>query len=181
MAAASVAAFALLLGGAHAFSPSRPVLPHSKHALRRTAPFSCAPPELPSKNLLGAISKLDGRVTAADVAAETGVGISETQRQLLVLARLVGAELVVADDGQLMFVFEDKAALRRGLRRATWRMRGREAWDTVSPALAWTARASFGLGLLASVTLVVSAITVLSASKDGDSSSSGSVRVHVHA
>tara|TARA_B100000787_G_C15989919_1_gene205330 strand:- start:329 stop:454 length:126 start_codon:yes stop_codon:yes gene_type:complete len=28
-----------------------------------------------------------------------------------VLARLVGAELVVADDGQLSFVFEDQAAL----------------------------------------------------------------------
>ena len=119
-------------------APARPLLRSSS---RGSPPLSCAPAELPSKALLGAIAKLGGRVTASDVAAETGTSITETQRQLLVLARLVGAELVVADDGLLSFVFEDEAALRRGLRSATWRMRGREAWDTVSPALAWTARA----------------------------------------
>ena len=120
-------------------APVRPLLRSSSS--RGSPPLSCAPAELPSKPLLGAIAKLGGRVTASDVAAETGTSITETQRQLLVLARLVGAELVVADDGLLSFVFEDEAALRRGLRSATWRMRGREAWDTVSPALAWTARA----------------------------------------
>ena len=136
----------LLSSSAHSYSlrlspkraPSQPLLRNS----RSSPPLSCAPAELPSKPLLGAITKLGGRVTASDVSAETGTSITETQRQLLVLARLVGAELVVADDGQLSFVFEDQAALRRGLRSATWRMRGREAWETVSPALAWTARAS---------------------------------------
>ena len=166
----------LLLTSATAFTPTRPLLPRSRPLQRAASPLACAPPELPSKQLLGAITRLDGRVTAADVSAETGVGIGESQRQLLVLSRLVGAELVVADDGQLLFVFEDEAAVRRGLRSATWRMRGRETWDTVSPALAWTARASFGLGLLASVTLVVSALTVLN-SKEGESSSGGGVRV----
>ena len=140
----------LLLSSAFSFtsafqlslSPGRaPVRPLLRSSSRGSPPLSCAPAELPSKALLGAIAKLGGRVTASDVAAETGTSITETQRQLLVLARLVGAELVVADDGLLSFVFEDEAALRRGLRSATWRMRGREAWDTVSPALAWTARA----------------------------------------
>jgi len=164
-------------------SPGRPPL-HSPPLLRngwlRSSPPSlCAPAELPSKPLLGAITKLGGRVTASDVSSETGTSITESQRQLLVLARLVGAELVVADDGQLSFVFEDQAALRRGLRSATWRMRGREAWETVSPALAWTARASFGLGLLSSITIVVSALAVISSKSDDSSSSGGGMSMRV--
>ena len=173
----------LLSSNAHSYSlrlspgraPSQPLLRNS----RSSPPLSCAPAELPSKPLLGAITKLGGRVTASDVSAETGTSITETQRQLLVLARLVGAELVVASDGQLSFVFEDQAALRRGLRSATWRMRGREAWETVSPALAWTARASFGLGLLTSITIVVSALAVISSKSDDNSRSSGSMSMRL--
>ena len=67
------------------WAPSQPLLRYS----RSSPPLSCAPAELPSKPLLGAITKLGGRVTASDVSAETGTSITETQRQLLVLARLV--------------------------------------------------------------------------------------------
>ena len=159
--------------------PAVTVLAASKPLLRAGAapraprPLACAPPELPSKSLLRAIVRCGGRATASDIAAEAGLDIDESQRQLLVLARLVGADLQVSDDGQIVFAFEDEKQLRRSLRSATWRMRGRETWDAVSPALGWTLRASFGLALLSSVTLVFSALMVLSMSKD-DRNGSGS-------
>ena len=173
--------FGLLSGSAYCFSPplSSGRSLRSQPLLRSPPPLASAPAELPSKNLLGAITKLGGSVTASDVSAETGTSITESQRQLLVLSRLVAAEMVVADDGQLSFAFENDAALRRGLRRATWRMRGREAWETVSPALAWTARASFGLGLLSSITIVVSALAVLSSKSDDSSRPSSSVSMRL--
>ena len=164
----------LLIAFAAAAQPAATLLATNKPLLRAAVvprvprPLACAPPELPSKTLLRAIVRCGGRATASDIAAEAGIDIDESQRQLLVLARLVGADLQVSDDGQIVFAFEDEKQLRRSLRGATWRMRGRETWDTVSPALGWTLRASFGLALLSSVTLVFSALMVLSMSKDGE-------------
>ena len=72
--------------------------------------------ELPTPALLKAIARCGSAATAADVAAEAGQDIDETRRQLLVLARLVAAELQVSDDGELLFVFDKPGALRRALR-----------------------------------------------------------------
>lgn len=130
-------------------------------------------PELPSRVLLEAIAACGSSATAADVAVESGLEIAETRRQLLSLARLVGAELQVSEDGELLFVFEQPGALRRSLRTSSLRQRGKDAWTTVSPPIFWALRASFGVGLLASLALVTTAITVLASSKD-DSSSSAS-------
>ena len=164
---------ALLSCVALAFAPHPAPLATRPYLRRAAPPRACAPPELPSKKLLGAIVRCGGRATASDIAAEAGLDVTESQRQLMVLARLVGADMQVSDDGEIVFAFEDERELRRGLRAATWRMRGREAWDTASPALAWTMRASFGVALLSSVTLIFAAIMVLSSTKDGDSNSGG--------
>ena len=64
-------------------------------APRVPRPLACAPPELPSKGLLRAIVRCGGRATASDIAAEAGIDVDESQRQLLVLARLVGADVCV--------------------------------------------------------------------------------------
>ena len=141
------------------------------HAITMST-FSEEPlPELPSTALLKAIAACGSTATAADVAAEAGLEISETRRQLLNLARLVGAELQVSEDGELLFVFEEPGALRRSLRASSVRQRAKDAWTTASPPIFWLLRASFGIGLLASLALVTTAITVLASSKDDSSSS----------
>ena len=131
-------------------------------------------PELPSRVLLEAIAKCGSSGTAADVAAAAGLEISETRRQLLSLARLVGAELQVSEDGELLFVFDKPGALRRSLRSSSVRQRAKDVWSAASPPLIWVLRASFGMGLLASLALVTTAITVLMTSKDDSSSSRSS-------
>ena len=51
------------------------------------------------------------------------------------------------------------------------RLRARDAWDRASPPIYWLARASFGMGLLASLALVTTAIAVLASNSKDDSSS----------
>ena len=124
--------------------------------------------ELPSAALLKALDRCGGRVTAADAAIESGQDIIETRRQLLVLARLVGGEMQVSPEGELVFVFTE-GSLRRQLRAASIKARASDAWGTVSPSLFWLLRASFGLALLTSLTVVITGVTVLSQSKDDNS------------
>ena len=110
---------ALLVASASAF-----VTPHitaRPPIVRHAAPLLAAGDieplqELPTPALLKAIAKCGSSATAADVAAAAGLEISEARRQLLVLARLVGAELQVSADGELLFVFDQPGALRRSLR-----------------------------------------------------------------
>eukprot|EP00966_Prymnesium_polylepis_P176405 4083385-Prymnesium_polylepis.1 len=71
----------------------------------------------------------------------------------------------VSAEGELVFVFSERS-LRRQLRAASVRQRAKDTWGTVSPSLFWLLRASFGLALLTSLTLVITGVTVLSESKD---------------
>ena len=128
--------------------------------------------ELPPKPLLAAVERrAGGRVSAADIAAAAGLDLQETRRALLVLARLVGADLQVASDGELFFVFGED--VKRRLRRASLRARAGEAWDTASVPLFWLLRASFGVALLSSLTIAVTAIAALMASSSKSDSDSG--------
>ena len=45
----------------------------------------------------------------------------------------------------------------------------KDVWGTAKPAVAWLARASFGIALLSSIAIVITGVTALSASKDSDS------------
>lgn len=174
----------LSLAGAHAFrsSASRLIKPRfaSVPSSRVVAPATAsliAPggeplPELPTPTLLKAIGDCGSTATAADVAAASGLSVAETRRQLLNLARLVGAELQVAEDGELLFIFDEPGQLKRSLRAESVRQRAKDAWTRVNPPLFWLLRASFGIGLLASLTLVTVAITALTSSKDDRGSSS---------
>ena len=129
-------------------------------AASRAAPIKLAAlgselPELPTPKLLKAVGDCGSTATAADVAAASGLSVEETRRQLLNLARLVGAELQVSEDGELLFVFDEPGALKRSLRTSSVRQRAKDTWVKVNPPLFWLLRASFGLGLLASLTLVL--------------------------
>ena len=185
-----LANFALILAGAATTSAflttpkSRPAMRSSPllTSSRLTAPVVALTPEslqeLPTKKLLKAIAACGNTATAADVAAASGLSVAETRRQLLNLARLVGAELQVSADGELLFVFDEPGKLKGGLRSASVRQRASDVWDKTKPPLFWVLRASFGLGLLASLTLVTVAITALaSSSKDNDSSGTSALSV----
>ena len=82
----------------------------------------------------------------------------------------------MSDDGELLFVFEKPGALSRSLRTSSLRQRVKDTWTAASPPIYWLARASFGLGLLASLALVTTAITVLASSKDSNSDSGSTGR-----
>jgi hypothetical protein len=183
MLASRLCLLGLLLGPCAALvpcafsSPARAAAPPRRTAVRHPqlalVPSSEPPPELPTPALLKAIERCGSTATAADVAAEAGQDIGETRRQLLSLARLVGAELQVSAEGELLFVFEPPRTLRGQLRAQSVRQRARDAWSAASPPLFWALRATFGLGLLASLTLVAVAISTLSkTSNDGERSSS---------
>ena len=164
-----------LLACASALAPATTALaPATRLPLARHTPClrpRCAPPrlavdgerplDLPTPALLKAIARCGGSVTAADVAAESGQEIAETRRQLLNLARIVGADLQVSGVGEVLFVFPEPGAVRRSLRTQSVRQRGRDAWEAGSPALFWLLRASFGLGLIASLSLATAAIVAL--------------------
>jgi hypothetical protein len=112
-------------------------------------------------------------VSAADVAAAAGLDLLETRRAMLVLARLVGSDLQVALDGEILFVFGDDVAGQ--LRRASFKARAQEVWGTASVPLMWLLRASFGVALLSSLTIAVTAIAAASASRTSDNDSSSVV------
>ena len=124
--------------------------------------------ELPNKMITKYVDNNRGRVTAADVAAKAGLDLLETRRQLLLLAKLIGAEMQVSDSGELVFVFGD--GVRTRLRASSWRASVSQTWDRVSPSVFWLARASFGVALLTSLTVALTALTALSSSREESSS-----------
>ena len=131
------------------------------------------PQELPSKELLKAIATCKGTATAADISAASSLDIGEARRQLLVLARLVGAELQVSEDGELLFVFDEP-----GCCAASVHPRCARGCATRGPR---HRRRSFGCCARAlvsasspSITITTAAIAALSSSSKDDRSSSSS-------
>jgi hypothetical protein len=122
--------------------------------------------ELPSEPLLHAVQQSGGRLSAADVAAAAGLDLMETRRAMLVLARLVGADLQVSPDGEILFVFGDD--VRGQLRRASWKARAGGAWKTASVPVMRLLRASFGVTLFSSFAIAVIAIAILLAAISAD-------------
>uniref|UniRef100_A0A7S4BCP5 Uncharacterized protein n=1 Tax=Chrysotila carterae TaxID=13221 RepID=A0A7S4BCP5_CHRCT len=136
--------------------------------------------EIPSERLIRAVERLGGgRVSAADVAAQGGMDLLETRRQLLLLARLVGADMQVSSEGELVFVFS--RGIRNQLRAASWKAKARDTWTQVKPGVYWLLRASFGVALVSSVAIATVGIAALSASgnRDDDRQSSSSPMVRL--
>lgn len=119
--------------------------------------------ELPPERLIRAVERAGERVSAADIAAASGLDLLETRRALLVLARLTAADLQVASNGELVFVFGRD--VRGQLRSASLRARVGEAWEVASVPVLWLLRATFGIALLSSIAIAVTGIAALSASK----------------
>mmetsp|Transcript_57354 Transcript_57354/g.117401 ORF Transcript_57354/g.117401 Transcript_57354/m.117401 type:complete len:563 (-) Transcript_57354:195-1883(-) len=131
-------------------------------------------PSPPPAKVLGAVEHLGGRVTAADVASEVGISLHDAKAHLTVLARLVG-DLEVSSEGELVYVFEKNFRYQLLQRSAKGRLQ--HAWHKTSPALVKLMKASFGVVLLTSMTVIYTSIIsilicALFTDKDNSSGSS---------
>lgn len=112
-----------------------------------------------SREVLQAIERLDYRVTMADVAAEAGLALEETQQQLLALASDVQAHLQVSEAGEIAYQFPRN--VRGILLSQSWRLRLSAAWERIWRVLFYLIRISFGVLLILSLVLIAVAIAVI--------------------
>ena len=126
--------------------------------------------------IMQSVEQLGYRVTVGDVAAKSGLDINLAQRGLLALASDVSGHLQVAESGDIIYLFPDN--FRTILRNKYWKLQLKETWEKIWKVLFYIIRISFGIVLVASIILVLIAITViiigLNSSRDGNSNNSGS-------
>lgn len=125
----------------------------------------------PNPDIMRAIAQLDYRVTAADVATQTGMELQTAEQGLLALASDVGGNMQVSDEGELAYVFP--RGMQGILQRKYLRLRLREWWGKVWNVLFYIIRISFGIVLIASIVLILLTILAIfiavnSQSRDGD-------------
>jgi hypothetical protein len=102
--------------------------------------------------LLKLLGVQGGAWTTADVAIGTGMPMDVIEPRLLSLAVASGAQLRVADDGNVTYVFP--AQLRRLLLARSWRLRFAACLRKVWSLLFWVIRCSFGVVLVVLVVLI---------------------------
>ena len=126
--------------------------------------------------IMQSVEQLGYRVTVGDVAAKSGLDINLAQRGLLALASDVSGHLQVAESGDIIYLFPDN--FRTILRNKYWKLQLKETWEKIWKVLFYIIRISFGIVLVASIILMLIAITViiigLNSSRDGNSNNSGS-------
>ncbi|KAA8498055.1 Uncharacterized protein FVE85_5640 [Porphyridium purpureum] len=117
--------------------------------------------------VVDAVAKFRGRaVSVADVASESGLDLATTRLELVKLASLTQCTLEVSNDGDILYEFP--RAVRAVLNRSSLLARFRDFGRKAAPLLSYIGRVSFGLALLVSLAIVVSAITILSQSSRSD-------------
>jgi hypothetical protein len=124
---------------------------------------------VPPEPVMKAVERAGGRVTGADVASLAGIDLRAAQQGVMTLASIVGGDLEVTKDGDIVYVFPSN--FRNILRSRSVAQRVREAFTVVWPVLFYIIRVSFGVLLLASIVLVFSSIAILSASTSSESRS----------
>jgi hypothetical protein len=115
-------------------------------------------PSAQQRSIISAIHQLGRRVTAGDIAAKTGIGILEANRQLNAIASDCAATLQVTADGNLVYVFAplfEGAYLKKGFAKILRRV-GAGIFNVGFFLL----RISFGITLIASLVTVVTLIVV---------------------
>jgi hypothetical protein len=109
--------------------------------------------------LMRAVEQLGYRVTVGDVAAQAGLQVGLAQRELMSLAADVGANMQVAESGEIAYLFPRN--FRDILRDKDFRIQLQETWAKIWAILFFLIRISFGIFLIASILLIVVAIVVL--------------------
>ena len=124
--------------------------------------------------VMAAVEQLDYRVTAGDVAVQSGLSLQTAQQGLMLLASESGGHLQVTETGEVAYLFGRH--FRAALQSKYWRLRLEAVWQKIWAALFYLIRISFGIVLIASICLIAVAIFVLitaSMSRDSDSSDGG--------
>jgi hypothetical protein len=123
--------------------------------------------------LMQAVEKLGYRVTAGDVAA-AGLDVKLAERDLQALAAEAGGHLQVSESGEIAYQFPEN--FRSILRNKDWKLRWQERLGKLWGLIFYVIRISFGIYLIASLALILIAITILvialNSSRDGDSGDS---------
>ena len=102
--------------------------------------------------LLRLLGVRGGAWTTAEAAIGTGLPLDVVEPRLLALAVASGAQLRVADDGNVTYVFP--AQLRRLLLARSWRLRLDACLRKVWSVVFWIIRCSFGVVLVVMVVLI---------------------------
>lgn len=100
------------------------------------------------------------RIIASDVAAQTGLSLSETKQSLSALASLTKGDISVTSEGELVYIFPlEKNSLSSILQSNSLRYKLTNLWKkTVWPKLFWAIRVSFGLFLVVSIAAIFSTL-----------------------
>ena len=103
------------------------------------------------------------RLTAADLAAQSGIGIDEARLGMKDLAAaLAGADglsVSASSKGDLLYTFPSD--VRGELASRSTAAKARDAWNSAKPVLQTVGRFSFGVALFASIAIIFTAITVI--------------------
>ena len=100
-----------------------------------------------------------GAWTTAEAAIGTGLPLNIVESRLLALAVASGAQLCVANDGDVRYVFRPQ--LRRYLLARSWRLRLTALLGRACSLLFWIIRCSFGVVLVVMVVLISLLVLVL--------------------
>ncbi len=124
----------------------------------------------PDSGLMKAVETLDYRVTAGDVASQSGLDVKLAEQGLLALASEAGGHMQVAESGEIAYLFPKN--FRAVLQNKYFRLRVQAWWTKVWRVLFYLIRMSFGIALVASILLItiaiVLALTALKSAQDGD-------------
>jgi hypothetical protein len=112
-----------------------------------------------NNDIMKAVESLGYRVTVGDVAAQSGLKITQAEPGVLALAAETQAHMQVAESGDIAYEFPRN--FRTILRNKYWQVRLQETWARVWQVLFYIIRLSFGVVLIASIAIMIAAIIIL--------------------
>jgi hypothetical protein len=113
----------------------------------------------PNPQLMTAVEELGYRVTCGDVVTHTGIYLEEVRAGLLTLASQTGGHLQVTDTGEVIYVLAPD--FRQILLRKSVRLQFKAWFDRFWAVGFYLVRISFGVLLIASITVVYLAILAI--------------------
>jgi hypothetical protein len=113
----------------------------------------------PNPQLMKAVEELGYRVTCGDVVTHTGIYLEEVRGGLLTLANQTGGHLQVTATGEVIYVLAPD--FRQILRRKYIRLQFKEWFDRLFSIGFYLIKMSFGILLIASISIVYLAILAL--------------------
>ena len=113
----------------------------------------------PNPQLMTAVEELGYRVTCGDVVTHTGIYLEEVRAGLLTLASQTGGHLQVTDTGEVIYVLAPD--FRQILLRKSVRLQFQAWFDRFWAVGFYLVRISFGVLLIASITVVYLAILAI--------------------